>query len=119
MQLQLPKASLPAPPPITVVEELEDELCLLGGTSDHVGSYVVSRSTAALIGVHESVSQTTSCQLFPGPLWAVGPKLFLLHPTMMEVFFISVCGEHYEEIEARGTPAHKGWTERNTGERNS
>lgn len=60
-------------PPITVVEELEDELCLLGGTSDHVCSYVVSRSTAALIGVHESVSQTTSCQLFPGPLWALAP----------------------------------------------
>lgn len=62
-----------APRPVTVVEELEDDLCLLGGTSDHVGSYVVSRNTAALIGVHGSVSQTTSCLLYLGHLWAVGP----------------------------------------------
>lgn len=56
---------------------------------------------------------------FSRPLWALRPWLFLLHPTTMEVFFISVCGKHYEEVGARGPPAHKGWTERNTGRRNS
>lgn len=45
-----------APCLITVVEELENELCLLGGTSDYVGSHAVSRNIAALIGVHGSVS---------------------------------------------------------------
>lgn len=46
-------------PPHRLWREGQDELCMLGATSEHVPSYMDFRSTVVLIGVHGSVSETT------------------------------------------------------------
>lgn len=98
MQLQLAQASLST----SVLEgnQPQDELCLLGmgqgwGHLNMCFSVPVYSSTGVLIGARVTVSEST-----PRMLWDL--YLCLLPSTTIEIIFIPVCGEHYQEVRVMG-----------------